>query len=254
MESLNLTQNNGIQCKVIKQSGFTVISNILLRNKSLSFKAKGLLVNCLSLPPNWDYSINGLTKLAKDGKESVTSALKELQEYGFLHIEKTNKGTFKSFYIFYESPNLNPYFNAEKEESPKTKGSTESGFPYRVSRVEFSESENPQQLNTNNKILKSNTKNKNINNELKNCFGEFGNVFFTQKEQEKLLTLYGNKFSEAVEVLSSYKASKDKKYKSDYAVLCEHNWVFKKIFPNGKPQNSKSLRDSKYAKCYETGT
>ena len=115
-------------------------------------------------------------------------------------------------------------------------------------------SENPEQLNTNNKELKKNTKTKK-EEELKSSFGEFNNVFLTQKEQTKLITIYGNKFNEAVEVLGAYKAAKGKKYKSDYAVLGEHNWVFKKIFPNGKIQNQETQapQGGKYAKCYETG-
>ena len=44
-----------------------------LRDENLSLKACGLLSKMLSLPPNWDYSFNGLVKINKEGRENVKS-------------------------------------------------------------------------------------------------------------------------------------------------------------------------------------
>ena len=41
--------------------------------------------------------------------------------------------------------------------------------------------------------------------------------------------MYANKLDDAINILSSYLASKGDKYKSHYAVLGKHNWVYKKI-------------------------
>ncbi|WP_366509067.1 hypothetical protein [Ruminococcus sp.] len=41
-------------CKVEFNTGFTVISNELMRDRRLSLKAKGLQALILSLPPDWD--------------------------------------------------------------------------------------------------------------------------------------------------------------------------------------------------------
>ena len=41
-------------CKVEFNTGFTVISNELMRDKRISLKAKGLQALILSLPPEWD--------------------------------------------------------------------------------------------------------------------------------------------------------------------------------------------------------
>lgn len=46
--------------RVNTNKNYTVMSNIHLRDKNLSLKAKGLLSVMLSLPDTWDYSINGL--------------------------------------------------------------------------------------------------------------------------------------------------------------------------------------------------
>ena len=43
-----------------KNKNYTIMSNYHLQDKNLSYKAKGLLSFMLSLPEDWDYSINGL--------------------------------------------------------------------------------------------------------------------------------------------------------------------------------------------------
>ena len=47
-------------------TGYTVMSNYHLQDKNLSIRAKGLLSLMLSLPKDWDYSINGLVTLSID--------------------------------------------------------------------------------------------------------------------------------------------------------------------------------------------
>ena len=46
--------------RVEKNKGYTVMSNHHLRNHALSLKAKGLLSQMLSLPEDWDYTLQGL--------------------------------------------------------------------------------------------------------------------------------------------------------------------------------------------------
>ena len=65
--------------RVEKTKDFTVMSNHHLRNVSLSLKAKGLLSLMLSLPDNWDYTTKGLAHICKDGVDSISSAIKELE-------------------------------------------------------------------------------------------------------------------------------------------------------------------------------
>ena len=54
--------------RVQKTKDYTVMSNYHFQDKNLSIKAKGLLGLMLSLPKDWDYSINGLVTLSKDAK------------------------------------------------------------------------------------------------------------------------------------------------------------------------------------------
>lgn len=92
--------------KIEKTKNYTVMSNYHLRDKNLSLKAKGLLSFMLSLPEDWDYSLNGLCAVCKEQERAIKSTLKELKEYGYLVIEKVrgDKGYFEYNYLIYEQP------------------------------------------------------------------------------------------------------------------------------------------------------
>lgn len=69
---------------VVKRDNFTIINNHVLQNKNLSLKAKGLYAFMWSLPPDWDYSVNGLVAVLKEGRDAINVALKELENEGYL--------------------------------------------------------------------------------------------------------------------------------------------------------------------------
>lgn len=107
--------------RVHKNANYTVMSNHHLRNKGLSLKAKGLLSLMLSLPNDWDYSINGLATLSKDGKDAVMSTLNELEKFGYLiRTRSTNeKGQFQGYeYDIYEDPKDRPFSDPPNAEKP----------------------------------------------------------------------------------------------------------------------------------------
>lgn len=132
--------------RVEKNKDYTVMSNHHLRNTDLSLRAKGLLSQILSLPEGWDYTIAGLAKINKEGKDAVRAAVQELEKAGY--IERRQKmdsgGKFSSNeYVVYESPRSvsplseNPTTVLPTTEKPSTgKPSTEKPL-----------TENPTQLN-----------------------------------------------------------------------------------------------------------
>lgn len=69
---------------VIKNDGYTVMSNFHLRDKRLSLKAKGLLSQMLSLPENWDYSLKGLTVINRENIDAIRTAVVELENTGYI--------------------------------------------------------------------------------------------------------------------------------------------------------------------------
>ena len=92
--------------RVEKNKNYTTVANYVFRDKRLTWKAKGLLANMLSLPENWDYSLAGLTTLSKDGETTTRGALKELEEGGYLIRNPIReKGKFVDWeYIIFEKP------------------------------------------------------------------------------------------------------------------------------------------------------
>lgn len=90
-----------------KQSDFTVIDNNIFRNKRLSLKARGLLGTLLSLPEDWEYSINGLENILKENETAIKSTINELKRNGYLAVDKSknSEGKFEYTYNIYEKPN-----------------------------------------------------------------------------------------------------------------------------------------------------
>ena len=94
--------------RVEKRSNFTVVDNTFIRDNNLSLKAKGLMLLMLSLPPEWDYSISGLSAICQEGKTAIRNCLKELEDNYYLIRERKNneKGYFVYEYILKEIPEV----------------------------------------------------------------------------------------------------------------------------------------------------
>lgn len=72
-----------LKSKRLRQ-GYTVVSNTVCFDRSLTLKAVGMLVKLLSLPPDWEFSVKGLAAICGDGKDSVRAAISELERHGYL--------------------------------------------------------------------------------------------------------------------------------------------------------------------------
>ena len=121
--------------KVEKTNGYTVMSNVHLKDKNLSFKAKGLLSMIFSLPKDWEYSIQGLVAISKESDKAVRNTLKELELNNYLTRKRINgnNGKFEYEYTVYERPQQSkPY-----EHLPYTpKGHTVEGHTVEGHTVE----------------------------------------------------------------------------------------------------------------------
>ena len=161
--------------RVNNTKGFTVMSNYHFQDKEISLKAKGLLGLMLSLPSNWDYSINGLVAIVKENKAAVQSALKELEEHKYLKRTRVQDetGRFDYVYDIYEKP---------YDKLPWTEN--------RCTDIQCTENrctENQPQINTNKQSTnKQNTKELNTNNSLKeNCKKETVNSVIAEYTESK---------------------------------------------------------------------
>ena len=93
--------------RVEKTKDYTTMSNYHFKEKDMSLKAKGLLSLILSLPEEWDYTLAGLSMLCRDGKDSVRTALSELEEFGYVETARVRdeKGQLRGTeYVVYERP------------------------------------------------------------------------------------------------------------------------------------------------------
>lgn len=93
----------------VKNSNYTTISNVFLRDEKLSLKAKGLLATIMSLPETWDFSIKGICTIVKEGTTAIYSAIDELKTFGYCKVEtlRDEKGRVTgNDYTFYENPNV----------------------------------------------------------------------------------------------------------------------------------------------------
>ena len=109
--------------KIHKTKDYTVMSNTHLRDKNLSFKAKGLLSVMLSLPEEWDYSMNGLVAISKENLTAVRNTLTELEANRYLIRERkqNTKGQFEYEYHIYETPHTeNTVTQTPHTENPHT--------------------------------------------------------------------------------------------------------------------------------------
>jgi hypothetical protein len=129
--------------EVEKDDSFTIVTNNILRNKNLSMSAKGLLCTIFSLPPEWDYSFNGLVAICKEGKAAVRNAINELKDSKYIKISQSRneKGYYQYKYTVYRKP----YEEIQKNEFHPTPG-------YRT--TDYRTSDNQPQLNTNKLIDK----------------------------------------------------------------------------------------------------
>ena len=142
--------------RVNKNRGYTVMANYHLRDKTLSLKAVGLLSKMLSFNDGWQFSTKGLSMICKEGPDAILSALKELEENGYLvrHRGRDDKGRMVSTeFDIYETPQAGlPHREKPDVDNPDMEN------PH----MENPHGENPAQLNTNQVI--TNERNNSLRN------------------------------------------------------------------------------------------
>lgn len=130
--------------RVHKTHDYTIMSNHHLKNKGLSLKAKGLLSLILSLPDDWNYTTRGLAAICKEGVDSISGALKELEKAGYIvrHRLRDDKGRITDTeYAIYETPREVPENTPDTEEPDSGIPDTEAPYP------ENPDMENPHPVN-----------------------------------------------------------------------------------------------------------
>ena len=133
--------------RVEKTKGYTVMSNHHLRNHTLSLKAKGLLSQMLSLPEDWDYTLQGLAQINKESIDAIREAVRELERAGYIERsrERDERGCLRgTVYTIYEQPHTEPTPEEPAQALPTLLDNPTLEKPM----LEKPTLENPMQLNT----------------------------------------------------------------------------------------------------------
>lgn len=131
--------------KKVYTEKYTVISNRVLDDEELGWKAKGLFVYLWSRPDTWNFYVSELVKHSKGSRDQVMTGLKELERHGYLlrDRDRNESGQYLSTSTWLLSDEPNESWikqNTEKSAKPKSENPTQENPTL----------ENPTLLNTNN--------------------------------------------------------------------------------------------------------
>lgn len=92
--------------RIEKPRGWTSIPNAALEDARLSWRARGILAYLLSRPADWSTDSERLAAIAKEGREAVRTALRELEANRYLFRVKAQGagGKWTTEYVVYDTP------------------------------------------------------------------------------------------------------------------------------------------------------
>lgn len=126
------------------QSHYTIISNDVLRDEQLSFRARGILASILSRPDNWRTDSESLAKESKEGRTAILTALKELEQVGYLQRKKyqNDKGHWVTESLVFDRPQ-NPAYGNPTSVEPTSDNPTllEETYKNELEEVDITQSE-----------------------------------------------------------------------------------------------------------------
>ena len=96
--------------KIVKSEApgqFFVVGMDVAKDQRLNLTERGMLLTLLSLPPDWDFTVEGMTKILPDGRDRIRTAMNNLKRYGYVRQAQGRRedGSFDSGYMeIYHKP------------------------------------------------------------------------------------------------------------------------------------------------------
>lgn len=105
--------------RVDRRHRYVSIDITCLHDDRLSFRAKGLHAYLMSKPNDWQINLEHLSRVSKEGREAVASAMQELIQHGYASRQRVRQasGRLDGYEtVIYERPQA----DFPKDEKPKT--------------------------------------------------------------------------------------------------------------------------------------
>lgn len=186
-----------------RESPFVQIDKHVFENSKISWKAKGILGYLLSKPNDWKVRIGDLKNKSTDGKSACRSALKELENNGYIirKMERKADGSYSQLiYHVFERPRA---INSHKTTSSDSKANirkSDNGINKPKATTQFSTSGKPAaglsasvKSDTTNNIISTNKDN---NKEPSSTYTDAS----TKSDFEQVISYWNKTFEEEVDL------------------------------------------------------
>lgn len=89
---------------------FVIISNAVLRDSRLSYRARGVLACLLSYPEGYEIDSKRLAREGKEGRDAVRTSFRELEALGYMRRQnwQDEKGLWRSKATIFDEPSIPP--------------------------------------------------------------------------------------------------------------------------------------------------
>jgi hypothetical protein len=111
---------------------FVQLPNAWMRDKRLSRRARGLLAELMTHKVGWNINQSSLQEAGPEGREALSSAVRELREFGYLTIQQTRSDTSQTFgEVEYHitDPGVEPHYGFPVERLSRTTAKPYDGKP-----------------------------------------------------------------------------------------------------------------------------
>jgi hypothetical protein len=121
---------------------YTQVSNVLIEDPRLSFKAKGIYAYIYSKPEDWDFSSKRMILETSDKLKAVQHGLKELEKYGYLKRNRQQSGRIEYIIdVLPGSPYGSQRFGLKAETAPISNTYNNTNTKEKVSNVNPTDSQ-----------------------------------------------------------------------------------------------------------------
>lgn len=140
--------SGGIQRGPRRADNFTILSNEVLNDDRLSFRARGVLMWLLSKPADWRTRSEAIAAQSpREGREAIRTAMRELEEYGYLVREKvrdSSTGQISTIQTVFEEPATEPQIMPEPRKPVSRRASAGKSGAFTKDRSRRTETNNNQ--------------------------------------------------------------------------------------------------------------